>query len=463
MTGLGNGFSSGIQSLNDKLFLHTGRRCPSSWKELKTNVSKNVTTCAKMCSAFLDSSLGMAISIGVLGLATASVCMQEDFIEVVATTLFPATTPALPLTTAIPIEDKVAFCFSGKDHMKANNLTKISSWVGSKIGTGKNKTALTDSEEADKIFCVEVVSYRSQFPSQELPKCSSFSNPELSSWVPYYFISWGDGFWNVSSSVRCVMQSLHASKINLDAVLFPPKNTLVDPCERGSSDAVADPYCFKDTDNTVKQAPLYFLDPSWCNISSQLTTMTSVTTSSIFPTIIPVDTNNCTACDSMTLAFGVGSLVILTATLTKLIYKQCKKSSKIKCKNPSNRLCKILILTMQEGLLLVASKVGFGVFISSVKDICKPISENNRQMLVISTALYLSSATIRLIGTCITSPIEEDQEPEEVVGIDLPMLKGLKSTGITSVTIDDGEEEGLTTSVVMDNPEIHSTSKSCCC
>ncbi|WP_267239487.1 hypothetical protein [Candidatus Clavichlamydia salmonicola] len=43
------------------------------------------------------------------------------------------------------------------------------------------------------------------------------------------------------------------------------------------------------------------------------------------------------------------------------------------------------------------------------------------------------------------------------------MLKGVKSADIIFVPINDGEEEGLTTSVVMDNPEIHSTSKSCCC
>ncbi|WP_267239486.1 hypothetical protein [Candidatus Clavichlamydia salmonicola] len=35
-------------------------------------------------------------------------------------------------------------------------------------------------------------------------------------------------------------------------------------------------------------------------------------------------------------------------------------------------------------------------------------------------ALYWSSATSRLVGTCITIAIEEGREPEEVIGIDLP-------------------------------------------
>ncbi|MBF5051338.1 hypothetical protein CLAVI_000981 [Candidatus Clavichlamydia salmonicola] len=56
MSGIGNGCSSGIQSLNDKLFVYMGRKCPSSWKELKTNVTKNIKTCAKLSTDLLNSS-----------------------------------------------------------------------------------------------------------------------------------------------------------------------------------------------------------------------------------------------------------------------------------------------------------------------------------------------------------------------------------------------------------------------
>ncbi|MBF5051322.1 hypothetical protein CLAVI_000963, partial [Candidatus Clavichlamydia salmonicola] len=56
-----------------------------------------------------------------------------------------------------------------------------------------------------------------------------------------------------------------------------------------------------------------------------------------------------------------------------------------------------------------------------------PFAEVSKKIIVSSTALYWSSAASRLLGNCITSPIEEGQEAEEVLEVESPMLAVMDS------------------------------------
>ncbi|WP_194844508.1 hypothetical protein [Candidatus Clavichlamydia salmonicola] len=50
----------------------------------------------KAFTAFLDSSLGVAFAMGVVGIFTTSLCAGEDMVEITANTLLPMSTETAP-------------------------------------------------------------------------------------------------------------------------------------------------------------------------------------------------------------------------------------------------------------------------------------------------------------------------------------------------------------------------------
>ncbi|MBF5051304.1 hypothetical protein CLAVI_000945 [Candidatus Clavichlamydia salmonicola] len=419
MTRVGSGFSSGIQFLNENLFVHTGRSCPSSWSELKANVSNNIKTCAnniktcaKMWSAFLDSSLGGAISMSVLGLATASVCMQENLIEAMATTLLPIT---VPLSTSLPLDDeKVLVCFSKIDYTAATKYNGAPQWSGENYGRCNTPTT---KDKIDEVHCVVVSAFKKRFPQMQFPSCPALSKSGYQSQGLYtqddflgaVFIFWSNGLWLLSKEVVCMLQSVSYSigvgnqNRDFDLKLTSAKCTFSAISRNVSTNAI----CWNQKDDMRSKYPKAFIPSDQCVDPSHPTTASPHMT--MTPSI-HIEENICSSCSSMLLVFGVGSALVLMATLVKIIYKQCKKTNRIRYKNSDDRFGKFLILSIQEGLLLGASEVGCGVLVSSVRDLCSPVSKDAKQVLGLSTALYIASAATRLLGNCITSPVEEDED-----------------------------------------------------
>ncbi|WP_194844543.1 hypothetical protein [Candidatus Clavichlamydia salmonicola] len=172
------------------------------------------------------------------------------------------------------------------------------------------------------------------------------------------------------------------------------------------------------------------------------------------------------SCNDMALIFGVGSALVLTTTVIKVIYRHCKKRSSKKSTDRFDRAKRLASVTLQDGLLLGASSLGSSVILTSLldSDPSGVLSEVNKKIIVSSTAFYWSSAASRLLGNCITSPIEEGQEAEEVVEVELPMLAVMDSKAIPPIDSGEGEKDGLTTEVIIVEglPEKPSTSKSGC-
>ncbi|MBF5051367.1 hypothetical protein CLAVI_001010 [Candidatus Clavichlamydia salmonicola] len=397
MSGIGDGFSSGIQSLNNNILVYAGRRCPSSWRELKDNVTNNVRTCAKLCSAFLDSSLGLAVSMGVLGFTTASVCMQEDLLEVVATTLLPLTTSSTyttlykVVTTAPVDEDKVGLCFHPKDYFTAYNITTTPSWKFGKVGKGKNATDLSRDAlgEPYQIFCVQVEEYQSHQPSLEIPRCSGLKG-QGTGLLGYVFMFWLEGIWQLSLSTECVTEKVfkkmiptsQQSSIKAQAEVT---TSIVKQKDASGNNLEIHPYCFSKKYNMSMTYPDYFINTTNCIVPHHLEKVFS-STSFILESAGKND--NCSPCNMMLLAFGVGSVITLMATLGKIIYKQCTFQGLKKPKGGSRKCRRLADLILEEGLLLGASGLGTGVLVTSLLPPCGPVDESAKKIVMASTAIY---------------------------------------------------------------------------
>ncbi|WP_194844598.1 hypothetical protein, partial [Candidatus Clavichlamydia salmonicola] len=452
----------------------TGRSCPTSWKELKDNLSKNMKTCAKVCTAFLDSSFGLALAMGVVGIVTTSVCAGKDMIDVVAA--------ALP---HLSNSELVYVCMQGSADILGEGKISEKNWTLSQLGEGKisekNWTLgqLGEGKISEKnwtlgqfgigqlsanmisshdIWCFSLQEYHYQYPNTSAPECqaidwSGYPNYNASHrYLTYVYADkmvQGEGV-EIGHSTHCMMKGvfdmLGGSNPSLlkkasEALYKPPSvNNVTGDDSTNAHDGVdRGAYCWLEFSNMMKQFSQYFLNETSCKIdkgdeAARFTTAsaslkTSITTSATFmplTTETPGIDSGSSPCSKMMFAFGEGSALILTAILAKMVYKKYRKPKKI-----NNKAGNFLMVGMQEWLLLGASQVGCGVLFSSLKDVCGPASKEAKQMLVISTALYLTSAATRLLGTCITSPIEEDADHEEDVEVGLPML-------VDSVPVVDG-------------------------
>ncbi|MBF5051396.1 hypothetical protein CLAVI_001041, partial [Candidatus Clavichlamydia salmonicola] len=514
MSGIGNGFSSGVQFLNENFFVHTGRKFPSSFTELKDNVSKNVGTCAKICTAFLDSSLGLALAMGVAGIVTTSLCAGEDMIDVVATTLLPSitttllpsttttllpstttllpsTTTLLPSTTTLlpsiatttiatttiatttiatttiatttiatttiattaiaastlsPLgsSEFAYLCASGGlDYLGLGKIAE-KNWTVGQFGIGRQSGNISTG---DDIYCFSLQDYHHQYPNMSAPECqandwSGYPNYNVSNgYLSYVYVgerSDGQGL-ELQGALTCIMKlafdffsASDSSFADMEfSALYSPSsmqnatsNDIDDGMNKGA-------YCWDQEQNITSQFPQYFPDITNCTISEGATLAPLTTTITrlarsidsvpLAQAMLRID-DGCPPCSKMMLAFGAGSAVVLTATVVKIVYALCKKPKRTNAQVVNDKLGKFLMAGLQEVVLLGAAEVGCGVLFSSLKDVCKPASEEDKHMVVLSTALYVTSAATRLLQNCITSPIEEDTEHEKDVEVELPML-----------------------------------------
>ncbi|MBF5051301.1 hypothetical protein CLAVI_000942 [Candidatus Clavichlamydia salmonicola] len=468
MSGIGSGFSSGIQYLNSNFFVHTGRKCPSSWTELKDNISKNMQTCAKICTAFLDSSLGLAVSMGIVGVVTTSLCAGEDMVDVVVTTLFPSITTTatttttittVPASTLIPLSNRelVYLCTQGNKKFLEEDKIASQNWTLDQFGIGQR---VGHSLSQHDMYCVSLAAYHNKYPNTSFPEFSAidwsgYSNSSISKgYFTYVYVeetSSHSGF-QLSNLTDCMVKGVFDMLGASDSHFFKKASkakykpasmqslghiNAKDGIDRGA-------YCWEHNKKMKSHFPKYFPDLTNFNMSKEVTLApsttertlttaidnltTSVTSMSVTTDMSGVD-SSCLPCSSMMLAFGVGSALVLTATIAKIIYTHCKRRKRINATVSGNRLGKILTGSMKEWVLLGASEVGCGVLVLSLKDFCEPPSKEAKQMVVISTALYLTSAATRLLGTCITSPVEEDADDEEDLG--WLMLEPLASVAVS--------------------------------
>ncbi|MBF5051348.1 hypothetical protein CLAVI_000991 [Candidatus Clavichlamydia salmonicola] len=267
MSGIGDGFSSWIQSLNNNVFIYAGRRCPSTWREITANVSNNAKNCAKRCVECAGSSLVQASIMGIIGLFARSAYKGEDSVEVAVT--------CMPSTTGLPVEE-----------------------------------------------------------------------------------------------------------------------------------------------------------------------------------------NSCSTATVVTLAFGIRSAIVLMTMCGKIIYKKCKATDTKKPKSSSDKSERLVPFNLEEGLLLGASILGTGVLATSLAKPCGPVNEENKNVVMLSTVLYWTSAAASVLSNCVTSSIQETSNSLEDKVVELPMLTAsepeLKASG--TVSDDEGDKTITQVVVVMDSSEGASTS-----
>ncbi|MBF5051310.1 hypothetical protein CLAVI_000951 [Candidatus Clavichlamydia salmonicola] len=412
MSGIGRGFSSGLQSFNQQVLVYTGRQCPSNWAEFRVNISNNITTCAKACTAFLDSSLGVACAMGVVGLVTASVCAREDLSEIL-------------VATAQEVAQSASLCFSSS----AQNLSSTTSWNSSDFGVCKNHT-----NDNDTMYCTTVASYRSQFPGSSVPICNVSAMSMANNVTDYIVMQFTNGLWRYEEKSLCMSNQTMFSNIESGSEEKIPGFKQEAMCAPVNVSSGLDVYCWEGEDVVGKVKGGYgggYVDSSMC-----------VNSAVPFIPLIPSG-HSCNACNVLTLAFGAGSVLVFAGTMIKIFVRQCIKTRRANAKRSCDGLQKFTIITMQDTLLLGASGTGSSVLalsllslpafasldtlkaITSIQDFCDPEALPKEVLIIVSTSLYAASAISRLLGTCITSSIEKDFMFEWDPEVQLPMVTDL--------------------------------------
>ncbi|MBF5051398.1 hypothetical protein CLAVI_001043 [Candidatus Clavichlamydia salmonicola] len=472
MKGIGQGFSSGIETFNNNVLVHIGRQCPTSWTELKANVSRNVKTCAKACTVFLDSSLGVAFAMGVVGMVTTSLCIGENMMEIIANNLLPMSTE----TAALSNDELVYLCMRGNAYIPTfkTQAPRLQNWTVGAYGICQNGKILADHD----IYCVSLKEYRERFPFNLVPECQSTNWTGYSErktgekYLSYVFMLVTDSAWGISDMTHCVsagvFSMMNASDTSVAAVVSQatcmPVSVKNGTDNTNAGDGIdRGAYCWNKSENIHKKYPKYFTNTTNCPLAISTTLAPSITSMPL-TTAFPVEENNCPPCSLMMIAFGVGSAVVLMTTLGKIIYKQCKAKGLKKAKSCSKRFKSLAALTLEEGLLLGASGLGTGVLVTSLLPPCGPLDESTKKIVMASTACYWTSAASRLLSNCITSPLVEECTAAEDKVVELPMLTDSEVALKVSGTSDDekGDETMIPVVVVIDSLEEPSTSKSCC-
>ncbi|WP_194844512.1 hypothetical protein [Candidatus Clavichlamydia salmonicola] len=402
MSGIRNGFSSGLQSFNNNIFVYTGRHCPTNCSEFKANLSRNMKTCAKACTAFLDSSLGMACAMGVLGIVAASVCVGEDLLDVVAATLLPMTTDSPPPKDY----EKVLLCFKKQDHLYSQNQTSFTSLGTKNIGICWPDNVPKDSNEG--VNCLKTSDYQKFFPNTSVPICQDTGSTDYDALV---YMFWNQTVWVVSPLINCLSEMAFLVVSSTNGVDTDALNEL-SICSNDPDDVMVtlvagevgvkdnDVSCWNNDTTIQSKYKNYFVNTTTC--------INPVAPSNNYP-----ESHDC---NRMMMAFGAGSIAVLIVTLGKIIYNQCR------AKGPKNskKGRRLVALTLRDGLLLGASGLGSSVFVLSLVDSHNPAS---KEIIVASTALYWASATFRLINNYITSSIEEKSIYDEKVIVQIPLDK----------------------------------------
>ncbi|MBF5050972.1 hypothetical protein CLAVI_000595 [Candidatus Clavichlamydia salmonicola] len=422
MSVISNGLSSGIQSLNNNVFVHTGRQCPTSWSELKSNISRNISTCAKACTAFLDSSLGMACSMGVFGLAAASVCLQEDLTGFIVAT--------------VQDNQSMSLCYNygGQNHTQEESSD---SWTATGFDVCNDRVTGNHT-----MFCSVVDrSHHHVVHGVSLPVCNS-------SLVEDVFIKFTEGVWVSAQHAICTSNTtifanahrhghenqtsrfLNHTQCIPDYTISHFENDTTSHLD--DSDGITS---FGDDSDDVTTWDSDDID----NFENYTMNHFDNHTMSHIPVYCWSPREAADRCQSMTLAFGIGSALVLTATVGKIVYnKYMAKSLQKGCKSAR----KLPACTFSDGILLAASGLGTGVLAASLISPCGPIDAGTKKVMMTSTALYWSSAASSLLSHCITSP--------KTAGSTFYDSIDSEEDAADPVTDGEHEEEGLISSVSVD-------------
>ncbi|MBF5051318.1 hypothetical protein CLAVI_000959 [Candidatus Clavichlamydia salmonicola] len=384
---------SSVDYLNSRLFAYVGRQLPLSMVELKSNVSNNVSTCAKICSLFLDSSLGLACAMGVVGVTTASVCAGEDVTEVIMEELTHHSS------------QMVVLCF--KKHMGGEGHFEY--WK-----PGVYNICSTPLVEVD---CEKMIAQDSEHKSSVKPECMHVGH-YLYERSPYYSYPNDDkedvrhnhamhlhsmqGFFMKAlvKTTQCLGEAVFyvANQTKgKDISLYDLKQGVCSSTKIAPQNSL-DPFCFSKNLNTS----YLHMDPyvSADNCSAPFyTDSTSIVT----------EVNVCDSCNNMKLIFGVGSALTLTVTLMTKIFMQMNKPQ-ISVSRKAKRLGTNFF---HNGLLLGGSVLGSQILVQSLLDSCVPMDDETRQKVIMSIALYGASAFSRLLENTITRPLSVESTPEE--------------------------------------------------
>ncbi|MBF5051385.1 hypothetical protein CLAVI_001029 [Candidatus Clavichlamydia salmonicola] len=482
MSGIGNGFSSGIQSFNDHFLVYTGRQCPTSWVELKANISRNMKTCAKACTAFLDSSLGLAVSMGVVGIVATSLCAGEDMAEVIVTTLLPVTTNSQPTPqpTLSPLSNAelVYVCAEGSTKIPGHpqNTTKSANWTVGGYGICQYGGSIQDRD----IFCISLQEYYKKFPDVVVPQCQAknWTGDETYNtrkrYLTYVFVDSVLDKWALSNSMQCMMKNVY-SMLNASFVKKSEKvpTTMCTPVSvKTSKDSTKAPdgidrgaYCWDEADNMKARYPQYFADTSNCPLgisttlaptttstplTAAVTTINTYTTAMSLTTDLSAEEDKFSSCNIVMIAFGVGSALVLMTTVGKILYKQCTLKGVQKPKSLSKKAKSFAALTLEEGFLLGASTLGTGTLLSS----CGPIDSSTKKVAMVSTVLYWTSAANRLLGNFITGPVKQESTLEARVQELSKFTSSLPQVQDAETSDDEGGEGAIVPVVIVkDSPK----------
>ncbi|MBF5051363.1 hypothetical protein CLAVI_001006 [Candidatus Clavichlamydia salmonicola] len=413
MGAIGSGFSVGVKYFNEKVLSYTGRRCPSSISELRVNVSKNIKTCTKLCTAFLDSSFGLACAMGVVGLTASSLCAGEDVVNIITTTMLPVTT--LATTNASVVKDNsttemVFLCFKDTGSLILKD-SQIYDWTNPLTNPLENicadphievdcgsilnntelnstvlKHELMDLEETQasyEHYFGHVHDLTKSYPAEELYRLCD-SNVTM-----------------LVKSIECLQESIFYVANQTIGKLLKLSNLRQGVCKTNNfGDLVIkenlDIFCFNSS------LDLIYRSVHANNVSDEyLWPLPSVLPTTAANLLTSSSTDSCNTCNTATLVFGVGSAATLLATTMKTLYQQ-HKERRI---NRSNISClglrKATAVLVNDGLLIAASGLGSSVLMNSLLHPCVPVDEVTNKMVVASTVLYGASAASKMLGALV--------------------------------------------------------------
>ncbi|MBF5051346.1 hypothetical protein CLAVI_000989 [Candidatus Clavichlamydia salmonicola] len=442
--GISNGVTSGIEYFNRHVLDYTGRRFPSSMSELRANISRNIKTCAKTCTVFMDSSFGLACAMGVVGVAAASICAGDDVVDIITTTMLPATT--LAATNASWVNDNstkemVFLCFKDTDppDLKDVSISAFYSYGDSMCSSSPTKVdcglKLNNTESNFTIFKPEFMDPKSAYLSSYEHYFSSFYDWNKSYPFLRFYQSNSGNMKGFIKSIECLKENtFYVANQTLGKFLTfsDLRQGVCNSNHRGDflMKENLDAFCF----NSSWKMEYYVVHAK--NISEEhLLPLSSVlpTTASNF---IEADlTDSCDACNVATLVFGVGSAVALFVTTMKVLYQEHKARRVNQSRSSYLGLRPASAAMLNDGLLIAASGLGFGVLMTSLLHSCNPVNDNTKRVVVASTVLYGASAVSKVLAALICKSKDSEEVADESVLIELEEADdgGFDSMGMVSL------------------------------
>ncbi|WP_194844544.1 hypothetical protein [Candidatus Clavichlamydia salmonicola] len=438
MTRIGNGFIAGLEYVNRNILDYTGRCFPSSLSDIRSNLSKNIRTCAKVGVVFMNSSFGLAFAMGVVGLTTSSLCVGEDVVNLITTTILPATTNSSLVNDANMTE--LAFlCFKQGVNVQVNE--------GSFHHLMSNVSHICDQQE--EVDCgLALHNTVRNFSSLE-PECldigssifgmvNDFFHPGYDRDTEYPAVA----IYRVeASNISGLVQGLECLQEEIFYVVNHTVGQVINFlgmkqgfCSHNSKsnlDPPKDAFCFNTSANMAYFAARAEDISEKCLVSLPHNSIFRTVPSFIEPVI--VDAGN--TCSKATLVFGVSSVAVLLRTTIKLLdwYHSRERHHS---RSARLGLRKVTAMVLDSWLLIAASELGSSVLLSSLSNPCNPVDEDTKKVIVASTVLYGVSTVSKLLKALVCKPKDEKKLLDKVVIMEMQEF-------------DDDEAKGKETSVLV--------------